>query len=406
MKMLLTIAWRNIWRNPMRSLVIILSVVLGLWAGTFINALYWGMSEDRVRIAIENEVSHIQIHHPKFRDEYKVAFSIRVDSMLLQNLHAQPDIKAYSLRSLAQAMLTTPGSSTGILINGIDAVAEDSTTHLSSKIIDGRYLDGSKRNQILIGHKLAKKLKLKVKSKVVLSCLDTADNISSAAFKVAGIFESNNSNWDGMNVFVPRAELNAMLGLQNEAHQVAILLNSNRVLKENQTALQKALPGLKVETWQQISPETDLIISSMSQFSVIFIVIILLALSFGIVNTMLMAILERSREIGMIIALGMNRTKIFFLILFETFMLVMIGCPVGLFIAWLSIQYFSVHGIDISSFSSKAMSSFGFGTVIYPSLPFQLYLQIVLLVVIAAVISSIAPAIKALKINPAETLKQ
>jgi putative ABC transport system permease protein len=405
MNMILQIAWRNIWRNPVRSFVIILSVILGLWAGTFVSALYWGMSEDRVRIAIENEVSHLQIHHPEFKNDLKASFCFSSDNIIRNKLQNQKEIKAYSLRALAQGMLTNPGNSTGVLINGVDPKEEDLTTHLKSKITEGSYFKNDKKNQILIGYKLAEKLKIRVKNKVVLSCLDTSDNISSAAFKVAGIYRSGNSARDEMNVFILRNELNEMLNLNEKAHEAAILLKSNRDLNIVKNKLQPLLNNLKIETWKEISPETDLIISTMSQFSTIFIIIILFALSFGIVNTMLMAILERTREIGMIIALGMNRTKVFFLILVETFILVMIGCPVGLFIAWISIEYFGNRGIDISSFASKAMSNFGFSTVMYPSLPFNSYLQIILLIIIAAIISAIFPAIKALKLNPAETLK-
>ncbi len=405
MKMIMTIAWRNIWRNPVRSVVIIISVMVGLWAGTFINALYYGMGEDRVRIAIENEVSHIQIHHPEFKDDYKAYFFISLDSVQTA-LHSQADIAAYSPRSLAQGMLATASSSTGITINGVDANREDSSTHLSSKIIEGSYFSDDKPNQILVGYKLAKKLNLKLKSKVVLSCLDKADNIVSGAFKVAGIYQSGNSARDGMNVFILRSDFNNMVGLKNQAHEIAILLKSNQALENTKAELQKALPNLKVDTWKEVSPETDLIISTLSQFSIIFIVIILLALSFGILNTMLMAILERTREIGMMIALGMNQIRVFFLILFETFMLVMIGCPLGLLVAWITINYFSKHGIDISSFASQAMSSFGFSPVMYPSLPLEVYIQIILIVIVGAILSAVVPAIKALRINPADSLKQ
>ncbi len=272
-------------------------------------------------------------------------------------------------------------------------------------IIEGNYFNPEKHNQILIGYKLASKLKIKVKSKVVLSCLDTAENISSAAYKVAGIYRSGNSSRDEMNVFVIKSDLNEMLGIMNQAHETAILLDDNQNLEKCKKYLQHSLKGLQVETWKEISPETDLIISTMTQVSTIFIIIILIALCFGIVNTMLMAILERTRELGMIIALGMTRTKIFFMILIETFMLVMIGCPIGLFIAWVSILYFGKHGINISSFASQAMSNFGFPTIMYPSLPFGAYIQIIGLIIIAAILSAIFPAIKAVKLHPAETLK-
>ncbi len=119
MKMIIQIACRNIWRNPMRSIVIILSVALGLWAGAFVSALYWGVSEGRVRMAIENEVSHIQIHHPEFKNDYKASFYFPEDSAIRNILKKEKNIKAFSFRSVAQGMLTTPGSSTGVNFNGI-----------------------------------------------------------------------------------------------------------------------------------------------------------------------------------------------------------------------------------------------------------------------------------------------
>lgn len=403
--MIFLIAWRNIWRHRMRSIVIMTSVVLGLWAGAFINALYCGMSEDRVNIAIQNEISHIQIHHPKFREDFKADFTIPLDSSLHHALQTDADIKAYAFRAVAPGMIATAGSSAGLQINGIRPEQEQQVTGVAKCLVEGEYLLPHKKNTILVGSKLANKMKLRLRSKVVLTYLDRENNIISGAFRVEGIFQTQNSTWDERNVFVRLNELAPTLMLHNEIHEVAVLLHSNQKVEKTSTALQQQLPDLLVEDWMKISPETDLIISTMSQFSIIFIVVILLALSFGIINTMLMAVLERIREIGMMLALGMNKTKVFLLILFETSLLIFIGSPVGLLLAWGSIKYFSIHGIDISSFAEKAMSSFGFGTRIYPSLPAELYYQIIILVIITALISSIFPAIKALRLNPAEAIK-
>jgi putative ABC transport system permease protein len=406
MKMILFMAWRNIWRNPVRSLLIMSSVIIGLWAGAFINALYFGMSEDRVRMAIENEVSHLQIHHPEFRQDYKPQFTIGNNQKLKQKLDSIKAIKSASFRSVAQAMLSTASGSAGVMVYGIDPAAEHSTTQLATKIIEGNYFSPEKRNQIIIGHKLASRLKLKLRSRIVISCIDTAGNISASAFKIAGIYRSSNSALDKVNVYVKRESLNQMLGLHQEAHEIAILLHTNKTLEKTKQSLRQQLPMYRTESWKEISPETELIISTMTQFSFIIIIIILLALSFGIVNTMLMAILERSREIGMMLALGMNKSKIFLLILSETCLLVMTGCLPGLLSAWLSIAYFTKTGIDISAFAGRAMSSFGFSTVMYPSLPPIMYIQMALMVACCALISAIFPSLRAIRLNPAETLKR
>ena len=404
MRVLIKIAWRNIWRNSVRSLVIATSIVLGLWIGTFVSALYYGMGEDRVNIAIQNELSHIQIHHPKFKEDYKAQYTVTVDDALKAKLHNTANVRSWSPRSIAQGMLATTSGSTGIQINGIVPEAEDSTTHLAAKITGGQYPVEGKANQIIIGRKLATRLKLKLKSKVVLTFLDKDDNIASGAFRVAGIFESNNSGWDNANVFINKAELNPLLGIDsNAANEIAILLNSNRNIDTAMVSLTRAFPQYKVESWMDISPETSAMISLMSQVSVVFVIIILLALSFGIVNTMLMAVLERTRVIGMLLALGMNRAKVFGLIVFETFFLVMLGCPLGMLIGWATIQYLSVHGITLASKST--MASYGYSSVFHPDLPFNSYLQIIVLVIITALLSSIFPAVKALKLNPAETIK-
>jgi putative ABC transport system permease protein len=408
MKVLIKIAWRNIWRNRVRSLVIATSILLGLWIGTFVSAMYYGMGEARVNIAIQNEISHIQIHHPQFKEDYKAKYTVTVDDALKTKLSKTANVVAWSVRSIAQGMLATTSGSTGIQINGVVPVAEDSTTHLAKKIVEGQYFTSGKANEVIIGEKLAKRMKLKLKSKVVLTFLDKDDNIASGAFRVAGIFESNNSGWDNANIFIRKDDFNPVLNIDsNAAHEIAIRLNTNRNIDTATALVKREFPQYKVESWMEISPETSAMISLLSEVSTIFVIVILLALSFGIVNTMLMAVLERTREIGMLLALGMNRAKVFALIVFETFFLVMLGSPVGMLLAWGTIQYLSVHGMNLSAMTSKStMASYGFSSILYPSLPTYNYVQIIILVIITALLSSIFPAIKALKLNPAETIKE
>jgi ABC-type lipoprotein release transport system permease subunit len=406
MKVLVKIAWRNIWRNKVRSLVIITSIVMGVWAGTFVSAIYYGMGEDRVTIAIQNEISHIQVHHPRFKDDYKACFYVRCNDTLQQLLKSDRDFKAWSPRSKANGMVASPNNSVGIQINGVDPYMEDSTTHLAAKLVEGKYFENGKANQVLISAKTAEKLKLKLRSKLVLTFLDKDDNMASGAFKVAGIFRSENSTWDEANVFVRRQDMNVMLGLDTTAaHEIAILLKTNHTIDSSTARLKAALPAYRVESWMELAPEVSVVISMMAQVSVVFVVIILLALSFGIVNTMLMAVLERTREIGMMIALGMTRAKVFTMVVFETFFLVMLGCPAGVFIAAATITFSYHHGIDLSAFAKGSMQSMGFSAVIHPDLPLTQYRQIVILVIITALLSAVFPAIKAVRLNPAETIK-
>lgn len=405
MNVIIKIAWRNIWRNHVRSLVIITSIVLGLLAGTFVSALYYGMGEDRVTIAIENEISHIQIHHPKFQEDFKAKYFMVYNDTMEHILATTPNIKAWSPRSKAQGMITGTYNSSGIQINGIEPTAEDSTTHLGNKIIKGQYLIAGKPNQVIVGEKLAERMKLKLKSKVVLTYLDKDDNLAAGAFKVTGIFRSDNSSWDDANVFITKQDLNSSLGIDsNAAHEIAILLYTNREIDTTLARLKRDFPQYRVEGWMQIAPEISVVISLLSEVSIIFIVIILLALSFGIINTMLMAVLERTREIGMMIAMGMTRLRVFILVVTETVFLVMLGCPAGMLIAFGIIRYTHAKGIVVGS--QKTLQDMGFHTALHPDLPWSGYQQIIILVIITALLSAIFPAIKAVRLNPAETIKE
>ena len=155
----------------------------------------------------------------------------------------------------------------------------------------------------------------------------------------------------------------------------------------------------------EISPELGLTISVGDQMVFIFIGIILLALAFGIVNTMMMSVLERTREIGMLLALGMNKFKIFMMILLETLFLIIAGCPVGILLAFVSIGTTQRKGIDFSNFS-EAYSSFGYSSIIYPSLTARQFGIIMLLIFITALFSALFPARRAIQLNPAESLKK
>lgn len=398
------LSWRNLWRHPSRSLAIMASVVLGTWAGAFILSLYFGMAEGRVKIAIEQEVSHLQAHHPKFRDEYEAQWHIdigRLDSLLPQ----MPGIKAWSLRSQAQGMLANASGSNGVQINGIDEVAEDAVRGFRQMIIAGNYLDATKKNQILLGKKLAEKMKITTGNKVVLTFQDAEQEIVSGAFRVAGLYESPNAPLDELNVYIRRDDLNELLGTPGFCMEAAVLLTGEDKVAESLAWWKLRCPDLLIEDWRAISPEVALVLSTLDFFSLIILIIVLIALAFGIINTMLMAVLERTREIGMLMAIGMNRMRIFFMIVLETLLLSLIGSPIGLLFAWITVAWLGKTGIDFSGIAGNVMKDFGYAAVIYPVLPVEKVGQIILLTIGTALLSAVFPALKALRLRPAQAIR-
>jgi ABC-type lipoprotein release transport system permease subunit len=404
--MLTHIAWRNIWRNRTRSLVIIGAVALGLWGGIFIMALSIGMSEQRKNDVITSQISHIQLHHPKFKEDRDIAFTIKNGLDDLNEIRQIPKVKAETARGLVMGMASSPSGASGVMISGIIPKYENELTGLKAKLIEGEYLNDKQKHPIIIGQKLAEKLKLKLRSKLVLTSQDMANNTVAGAFRVVGIYNTYSSKYDEFNIFITLDGLTDMLGMQETpVHEIALLCNDASEVPEVQAKLKQMYPGLLVENWKEISPEMQYLDEMMDYFLYIFIGIILFALAFGLVNTMLMAVLERIRELGMLMAIGMTKWSVFRMILLETVFLSVVGGLAGLLLGWISVTITGMSGINLS-FVQKGLEEFGMGSTIYPMMDIEKYPVIGIMVIIFAIISAIYPAIKALKLKPVEAIRK
>lgn len=403
--MLLRIAWRNIWRNRARSLVILLSVAFGLWTGIFIVAFYEGIIQQRIRSAIDNELSHIQIHHPAFRDEQDLRFDLRSADSLTDLLRTMPAVRQCSRRIVATGMVTTPAGSSGAIINGVNPADEAAMTSLSAKVRDGAFFSAAGKNEVLIGQALAKKLRLQTGRKLVITLTDRSGEISSAAFRVRGIFRTASQPFDETNLYVRLEDADRLGAMEGRVVQVAVRLHKDQDTDTLAAQLRNGFPFLEVKTWRELSPEMELLVVTTGQTIYIFMGIIMLALAFGIINTMLMAILERTREIGMLLALGMARIRIFWMILLETLLLVLAGAPAGMIPAILTVMYTRKNGIDLSV-ASDVLSSFGWDTRVYPILEPGMLLRVLALVAITALLSALLPARRALRLKPADALRK
>lgn len=402
--MILKIAWRNVWRHPVRSLVIMSSVSIGIWAGLFLQSFYRGMGEQRVRSAIEKETSHLQIHHPEFKKDYQLRYNLPEAEKLIGRMQNNDRVKAITGRSVIQGMVSTASGSQGIMAMGIDPLEETVITKLNENVFQGTYFPANKKHPVLVSERLAQKLKLKTGGKLVFTFTDSAQNLTAGAFRVCGIFKTGNNPYDDLHVFIRKEDLNEIAHLGSATNEIALLLNSNDDTEVLGDSLKRAEPQLLVETWRELAPEVDYVISSLDQMVYIFMSIIFLALAFGIINTMLMSVLERTRELGMLLALGMNRMKVFSMILTETIFLVLAGSPAGLLFSFATISYFQKTGISFRQFA-ETFQSFGYAETIYPRIEPKYYLIILIMVCITALLAAIIPARKALKLKPSESIR-
>ena len=401
---LIKISWRNIWRNKLRSLVVIFSIVFGLLGGIIIIAMSYGLNEERMNNAVDTYLSHIQIHNILFSEDYNIKHTINNLDIIEKAINEDERVVSYSKRIVLNGMLSNSNGSYGIQVKGIDPEEEVKVTNTYEKIIDGEYFKSKRDNTILVGKKLADKLNLNLKSKVVITFQDENYELTSLLYRVEGIFRSGNSRYDEMNVFVKNKSIIKNLPGFKGYHEMPILLNDIDLRGEVKKDLIPLSSNNIVEGWDDISKELAYANEMLSAVLYIFMMIILSGLSFGVVNTMLMAILERRKEIGMLMSIGMNRYKIFMMISFETIFLSLIALPFGLLTSYMIVDYYSVVGIDLSVVEA-GLENFGVGTRLYFKVPNEEYFNVSLMVFVISIFSSVFPSIRALKINPVEATK-
>ena len=404
--MILSVAWRNIWRNKLRSLVMIVAIALGLCAGLFMLAFMQGMVEARIESATKSELSHIQIHAPRFMENNDIELFIPSGVPLAERLEKLDTVIAASPRLVAEPFIMAAHGTGGGRLLGIDPKKEKRVTDIYEHVIDGTYLEKSGRMPpVLIGQKLAERLKLKTGSKINVQLVDKDGDLSAKGFRVCGIYKTSNTTFDEMHLFVRYSDLLAQLGMENESvHEIAMVVDKGELANAVRPAIEKIAAGQEVKTWKELSPEISLLTDSMDQYMYIFILIILLGLCFGIVNTMLMAVLERTKEIGMLMAIGMNKRKIFSMIILESVLLSLTGGALGLFSGTMIVKIFENNPIDLSMFS-EGMEKYGYATEVYTTLPGDSLITILVLVLLTGIISAVYPARKALKLNPAEATR-
>jgi len=403
--MLFSISWRNIWRNKVRSLVIIFSIALGIFAGVAATAFMKGLAEQRIQKVINTELSYMQIHKEGFRQNSDFKLYMPDAANLAKEIQNIPHVTGASQRIIVQSMIASAETASGVLIAGVDPELESKVTNIHDRIIDGAYFEGIKKNPVVIGKKLAEKLNVKVKSKLVITLQDTANNVISGLFRVAGIYTSNNNVYDETHVFVRYDDLQRLSALpEGVAHEIAINIDDNKNLQAVEASVDEIANEYEVLDWKSLSPEMNYLTEAMDLYMYIFIVIILLALLFGIINTMLMVVMERTKEIGMLMAIGMNKIRIFSMVVLESILLSLTGGVVGIIIGAAFSKWRETKPIDLSAWA-QGYEQLGYDAYVYTSLDPIMLVNITILVIITGVIAALYPAYKALKNDPADALR-
>lgn len=402
--MLLSLAWRNIWRNKRRSFIIIAAIAVGLLCGLFASAVMFGMGDSLINTTIDRDLGHIQIHTRSFEDDRLLTDTIPLAKSILDEVKSQQNVTGVSARLMIEGMISSATSSGGVRITGITPADEKNITTIHKKIVTGSYFESDDANQILIGQKLAENLGIRERSRLVLSFQGLDGTIIYGAFRVSGIFKTESSMFDRSTVFIKEDELLALLGSGPIYHELAIRVNTVQNVDSLYKTLKANYDHLSVKDWRELAPELKLMDDMIGVQLNIFLAVILFAMLFGITNTMLMSVMERVREFGVLMAVGMKRRKVFAMIILETIVLSFVGGAIGMILASLTIAYFNFAGIDLSAFAI-GLSEFGMESILHPTLPLYFYVSITIMILFTAIFSAIYPAIKAIRLKPATAIR-
>ena len=242
-------------------------------------------------------------------------------------------------------------------------------------------------------------------SRLTLTFLDKDNNQVGAIFRLTGLYDIANSMFEKNTVFIRNSDLKKLTGIsENDYQQLTVRLSNVDQTDEIADILAQKLPDLEVMTWKKIQPDLAMMTDMVSQFYLIFGIIILAALAFGIINTMLMVVLERTRELGMLTAIGMNKKRVFSMIMLESVFLSLIGAVVGMIISYILVRITGNTGINLAQ-AAEGFEALGYSAIVYPKISAGFFGIVTILIIITGILSSIYPALKALKLNPVEAIR-
>lgn len=404
--MYLNLAWRNIWRNPRRTAIILAAVIIGIWSMILLGALMRGIATGMVKNGIATLTGHIQIHHKGYREDPAIENSIRDPRMVEDALKkVLPPGSNWTSRVRLNAVASNARHSSGVTLVGIDPPTEAKLSFIGKAVVNGHYLLPDEHNGILIGQAQLNKFDTKIGRKLVLMSQDTQGEIASRAFRIVGIFQSEMEATEKQFMFVTRTASQKMLKLGDMVSEYAMELPSQAQIPRIRDDLEAALPPdkLEVHTWRELLPFQTATLKLLDSFMVIWYLVIFVAMGFGIVNTTLMTVFERMREFGLLKALGMKPGWILREVLTESFLVLTIGTLIGNALALLTIYAISNSGIDLSAMAAGAEYA-GMTRVIYPVVHVKDFALANLVVMLLGLMVSVYPAVKAARFTPVEAL--
>lgn len=414
-KILLMLAWRNLWRHRRRTLITLSSIGIGFGLAVLFIGIGDGSHNSMIRNAIKLGDGHLTIQARGYLEapaNHKYLADGRTLAQKIASLNIAGNVEP---RISLQVLASTANNSVGAGLEGMAASGDPRVEMLRPQLIDGNWITPGDHRGIVIGDGMARKLKAKVGSKVVLMAGKQGGDSQAQLGRVRGIFDSHVDELDDFLILSDIQLARRFLegeGADPELEPVtrfAVFLDDPDTMAHWKAVLKKAVENERIVVldWQEVMPQLVQFVILDDAGNYVFLTLILIMVVFGIVNTVLMSVLERTREFGLLRALGLSRHHLLLLVFCESLLLSLLAVVIGWIVGGGTQLWFSTHGIDFSAMMAEGTAIMGtfMDPVVYTELSWDRVVQLTVIVFAATLASGIYPAVKAARVTPVEALR-
>ncbi|MCW3786733.1 ABC transporter permease [Plebeiibacterium sediminum] len=402
---LIVIAWRNLWRNKKRTLITVSSIFLGVILCSLMGSMQQGSYNNMIENVVNFYSGYIQIHNEDYWEDKNINNSFLESDSLEKAITAMDQVE-YILPRLESFALVSSGELTkGAMVMGVDPEKENNLTSIGDKIIAGNYLQ-EKDDGVLLGFKLAEKLKIEVGDTVVLLGQGYHGVTAAGKYPVRGLFKSSNPNLNRRLVYFEISNAQRFYGGNKILTSYVVMVKDNKVAKELLPSLKdKVSSPYKVKSWEEMFPVLLQQIESDKSSAMVMKAILYIVIMFGIFGTVMMMISERKREFGVMMAVGMQKSKLAFTVFIETLFMGLMGVVMGFLGSMPVVGYFFYHPIPLTGKVAEWMSDLGFEPFMFFAWDAQVFVNQMLVVFFITILISVFPFVRIVRMSGINALK-
>jgi putative ABC transport system permease protein len=401
------IATRNVLRNKRRTLITAGGAAFCIVAFIFMFGFFDGFGEQTIDNSTGYLTAHVQVERKGFRSNLAPELALQDSAALLEQIRRAPNVEAAAPRVQVQALASTAAKSEGIVLMGIDPDAERRVTFIDRTVVEGQALAPDTDREILIGRRLAEKLRVRLGEKIVVMAQAANGEIATAAFRVRGIFATESNAFDGVYAFVTLTAAQSLLDLGDRASTINIRLADRAHLEQTIEALRGSggYEQVVFTPWQELLPQIAEMVRLNRTISQIVNAILLLVVASAVMNTVFMAVAERTREFGVMMALGTPPAAIRRMVVYETLALLTVATIIGYGLGMALVEYSGREGLDLSGLFRGYSAIPGLTGIIHPKLVLGNIVPPGLALLVAGVLVSLYPAAKAARLDPTTAIR-